>query len=682
MGDIEKFRVSDDEKGKKNAFVFRADDVYEEMLAGFRNGKIKGTTTYNTDIDQCWTWRKEEANIWTGYANEGKALDIQTLIPTPYGYYRLADLRVGDEVFDENGNICKITKKTDVMHNHDCYELLFSDGVRIVADKDHQWVVDDIQSRASKARQKNRGTETKKRGTNQQHKALTSKVLTTEQMFLSQKVGTKANYSIPLAKPLNYPKKELPIDPYILGVWLGDGSSSSGEVTSADTEIIDAIRNLGYEVRKSSSKYHYYVQSLITDLRALNLFKNKHIPFEYLTSSVDDRLELLRGLMDTDGYTDKLGRCEYVSVRYELAEHVKLLVTSLGIKVYITEDDAKLYGKFISKRYRIRFKTDLSVFKLTRKKIIQESAKSPKNSWRLIKSITKVSSVPVQCIEVDSPSHLFLCTEDCIPTHNSIWLKQLCLIKALKEDWRFVFCSPEDFPAEEFYDDMIHTLVGKSTDRDRAITREICSEEEYHRAYELIKDKFIFLYIEPPHNTIKGTLEEFKKIMATERIDGCVIDPLLKFARPKGMQDVRDDIYASYIGSVCTDFARRTKSSLHLVMHQVTPMLDRDTKKYPEPSMYRIKGGGSWSDGFDNILSIWRPNYASNKLDTEVQFSSQKIKKQKLVGLPQRVVMNFDRITNRYKNINTGMDIFDFDEIMGVERKKQIAPIQQDDSFI
>ena len=253
---------------------------------------------------------------------------------------------------------------------------------------------------------------------------------------------------------------------------------------------------------------------------------------------------------------------------------------------------------------------------------------------------------------------------------KSLFLKQLCLIKALKENWRFVFCSPEDFPAEEFYDDMIHTLSGLTTDRDYGVNR-LITEEKYEKCYNLIKNNFLFLYIEPPHNTIKGTLEEFKKLMKTEKIDGCIIDPLLKFARPKDFPE-KDDQYAAYVGSICVDFARQTNTSFHLVMHQTTPTLNNDTQKYPEPSMYRIKGGGSWSDGFDNVLSIWRPNYAKDKIDSEVQFASQKIKKQKLVGIPQRFQMAFDRKTNRYTDSFTNECIFDFDNIF----KTKLTPLK------
>lgn len=242
---------------------------------------------------------------------------------------------------------------------------------------------------------------------------------------------------------------------------------------------------------------------------------------------------------------------------------------------------------------------------------------------------------------------------------KSLFVKQLCMPKALKEDWKFAFCSPEDYPPTEFFDDMIHTLSGLSTDKDR---RHVIKKDLYIKIAQRIMKNFYFVYVNPPNNTIKGVLEEFRKLHERVGLDGCIIDPLLKFSRPKGFSD-RDDIYASYIGSISVDFARKTQTSLHLVMHQVTPSKD-DAKKYPEPSMYSMKGGGSWADGCDNVLSVWRPHYANDKQDDEVQFASQKIKKQKLVGLPQRLKIRFNRVSNRYIDYVTGLPIFDFDRMI------------------
>lgn len=235
----------------------------------------------------------------------------------------------------------------------------------------------------------------------------------------------------------------------------------------------------------------------------------------------------------------------------------------------------------------------------------------------------------------------------------------MCLIKALEEDRKFIFCSPEDYPPQEFFDDMIHTLAGNPTDKDRS---GYISEDLYMRCLNLIKDKFIFLHITPPFNTIEKVLEEMQKIIDTvPGIYGCVIDPILKFT-PSKLAPERDDRYAGYIGSLITDFSRKNRISMHMVMHQNTPKLN-DKGLYPKPNMYNVKGGGSWADGVDNLLFIQRPYYANDKLKEDVIFGSQKIKKQKLVGIPQEVSFKFNRKSNRYYDSNN-QDLFDFDKFL------------------
>lgn len=243
---------------------------------------------------------------------------------------------------------------------------------------------------------------------------------------------------------------------------------------------------------------------------------------------------------------------------------------------------------------------------------------------------------------------------------KSLFFKQLAAIKALNEGKKFAFWSPEDYPPKEFYDDLVHTISGITTDKDYPGH---IKPHLYNKIVDLIKDLFYFVYINPPNNTIVGILETFRKLHEEVGLFGCVMDPLLKARRPKGAPE-RDDLYAGHIGGLCVDFARMTGTSLHLVMHQTTPQLNKEDRKYPEPSMYTMKGGGSWADGADNVNSIWRPEYAVDKMNDEVQFSSQKIKKQKLVGIPQRVKMRFDRRSNRFIDFVTGKPIWDFDKFV------------------
>ncbi len=250
---------------------------------------------------------------------------------------------------------------------------------------------------------------------------------------------------------------------------------------------------------------------------------------------------------------------------------------------------------------------------------------------------------------------------------KSIFLRYLCLIKAIMDGWKFAFYAPEDFPAKEFFDDIIHTASGYSTDRDNP---NFIRKELYTEMYQRLKDAIYFVYMKPTKSYLKNILTSFIPLTEQKGIRGCIIDPLIKVARPKEFM-MADDKYAGYVTTMCTDFSRKTNISLHLVMHQITPKL-QENGLHPKPSMYNIKGGGTWADGTDNVMSIWRPTYARDKVDDEVVFSSLKIKKQKLVGFPQDINFRFDRRTNRYVNHINKEDLFDFDDRLRVPRMKML----------
>lgn len=240
---------------------------------------------------------------------------------------------------------------------------------------------------------------------------------------------------------------------------------------------------------------------------------------------------------------------------------------------------------------------------------------------------------------------------------KSLFLKQLCMAKYLAEGKSFLFASPEDFPPKSFFDDLIHTLSGQTTDQGRMGA---IREPEYIQCMERLKKGMKFLHLKPPFNTIPEALLSAKEYKEENGLYGLIIDPIMKFARPKDAPE-RDDLFASYMTSYVTEFAREEELSLHLVAHQLTPK--KNTKElYDKPSMYSVKTGGSWSDGIDNVLYVHRPNYAKDKLDPTVDVGSLKIKKQKLVGIPQDFSISFDRKTNRYVN-GMGVSIFDFDKL-------------------
>ena len=347
--------------------------------------------------------------------NCGKALALDTRIPTPTGWTTMGELKVGDEVLSPSGDSVKVLTKTDPMYDHKCYKIYFDSGEEIVADADHLWEVCKNKQNSKK------------------------EILTTEQLVKKYKNKTSKSvansYYINVSNSINcFTKKELLIDPYLLGVWLGDGFSSDGRIIvhKDDFEFYKTkIDNIGH-IADSNNCYRFNVIDLHSKLRKLNLIKNKHIPQDYLRSSYEDRLELLRGLMDTDGSLRKVSRTfEFYQKNYDLILQVIELISSLGIKTktWIKKIKDCLY-------YTVAFNTDEIVFNLPRKKdLIQKTDKPPTRGKRIyIQKIKEVESVPVACISVDSEDKLFLCGNSFIPTHNSTTAVSFLLHYAIFND--------------------------------------------------------------------------------------------------------------------------------------------------------------------------------------------------------------------------------------------------------
>lgn len=396
----------------------------------------------------------------------GKALDINTPIPTPSGWVTMADLKQGDEVFDENGNPCKVTWTTGVMYDHKCYEITFSDGAKIVADAEHNWYVDSDLPLCFENR-----------------KGVYSGVRTTEELFDSYKYGVnnRNRYAIPVAKPLEMADKELLIDPYVLGVWLGDGHSYSAQVclNKQDNEIIDNLKDrlAQIEVREENGKPNTYnvmlepkhlcAETMHGKLEKLDLLQNKHIPEVYLRASYKQRMDLLRGLMDTDGSVGKLGRCEITLKSRKLISGVSELLYSLGIKHNIKEKVAKCptsNGVYECVVYRISFtvyaETELFYVKRKQERIKSRvGCRTTETERRRIVNIVEVESRPVKCIGVDSPNHLYLAGKEMIPTHNSEVLNNILGYYMDYDPAPILLLQPTEAVMESYSKDRIAPMI-------------------------------------------------------------------------------------------------------------------------------------------------------------------------------------------------------------------------------
>ena len=243
---------------------------------------------------------------------------------------------------------------------------------------------------------------------------------------------------------------------------------------------------------------------------------------------------------------------------------------------------------------------------------------------------------------------------------KSQFLIFLCLLKAINEGWKFAFFSPENDPPDEFFDDLIHTMLGKTTDktqRDFNIT-----EDEYMNAFKKIEDSFFFVYPEDengkPDYSIDNIEKIFEYLIFEHGVKGLILDPYIKIKHEMNPGE-QEHLYASRFMMDRVHFSRKHHVSYHMVMHQTTPRRDKDMGgNYPPPNLYNIKGGGTFADSTDNVLTIHRPNRVSDPTDTIVTFSSDKIKKHKLVGIPGDCQIRFDRRKNRYVSLD-GYDYFD-----------------------
>jgi deoxycytidine triphosphate deaminase len=352
---------------------------------------------------------------------EGKALAVSTPVPTPGGWTTMCALRVGDEVFGPDGQPRRVVAATEVMTDRPCFEVEFSDRSVVIADASHQWLT------TSKA-ERERGRDD-------------SSVRTTAEIAASLRVRGEVNHHVGLTAPVDYPHRELPIDPYVLGIWLGHGTSSAAEITCcpADHEVLRHVEAAGYQVWRASSPMAFRIGgrsahafgrtrndrgqfaadgSLSSTLRRLGLLGNKHLPEVYLVASAEQRLALLQGLMDSDGYVDVHGRCEFVNMREEISNAVAELAASLGLRPVMGKKRAMLNGIDCGPCFQVKFTPRLPVFRLTRK-LVRLKTDARAHAHRGIVAARPIPSVPVRCVEVDSQDGMFLVGERYIPTHNS-----------------------------------------------------------------------------------------------------------------------------------------------------------------------------------------------------------------------------------------------------------------------
>lgn len=383
--------------------------------------------------------------IYGGAAGGGKAIKLDTVLPTPDGWVSMGDIQNGQALFDESGKICFVTSVFDIIEFPELYRLTFDDGSIIDACKDHIWKtytakdlnaltrLDDEWRAKRRERRQSRAAGNKSEKFTllliERNKTINrppikpapeGSLKTTLEIFNTLTTGKnkRKNHAIKVTDALDLPEIKLPLDPYLLGLWLGDGTRGTGSITTADEELTNGW------IRIPSSLYGWRVPGLSKKLKDLDIIKNKHIPETYLRASREQRLDLLKGLMDTDGTVNKSsGAAEFDNTDENLTDTVIELACSLGHKPgRKTKTQGKLNGKIYKDVFSVKWTPPEYVFRLKRKKELQILSKRRTTQFRYIVKAELIESSPARCISVSSSSGLFLASERMIPTHNSFAL--------------------------------------------------------------------------------------------------------------------------------------------------------------------------------------------------------------------------------------------------------------------
>lgn len=379
-----------------------------------------------------------------GEERSGKALDLSTPLPTPTGWTTMGKVEVGDLLYDEKGNPTEVTATFDV-EPEESYRVIFNDHTEVVACGDHLWTTWTELNRSSWF---SRGVGVHQGRYPEDWPNYTIKHPRT--YFVSQKVETRTtkellatlkhvartgtetllnNHSIPVTKPLQCSEKPLPIDPWVLGYWLGNGATNDSSISchaedesEVQSKFVEAGFSLGEWRSQDGNAVDFSVLGLSRELRVNNLYGNKHVPEIYLRGSVEQRRALLSGLLDSDGYHDKSGQVEFSSTLKHLAEAVYELATSLSQKPVMREGVSALYGKAYGPCWYVVWNPTENFFTVERKRTRFRPVTNPygvRRQARFITDIVQVSNRPMRCVMVDSPNHLYLAGKGMIPTHNT-----------------------------------------------------------------------------------------------------------------------------------------------------------------------------------------------------------------------------------------------------------------------
>lgn len=377
--------------GWQSAYRFQIEAIHsaepidlDELVAAARD---RTTPPATTAVDQA----KPVRVLQLGDLQLGKGLASETPILTTEGWVNHGNLRVGMKVYGADGKPKAITKIWDTT-TRDLYEVTFGDGTTITSDAEHLW-------------QGTRKYHPKGHKAGWEQRALLLPTKELYEMYESSAASTMATrpFVIDEGQPAQIDDTFQPINPYLLGVWLGDGNRADGRVTICgdDADILDHFPHGPVYNEDGKNMVWTTASNLRGDLVALGLLQNKHVPENYVYASEAQRVAFIQGLMDTDGHCTGWGGCEFTNTNKSIIDAFTTILSLNGVSYHISESVGTIYGEEKQAYWRVYFRPNFTPFRAARKLARLRPSQERASIYRSIRSIEKIAPGEAQCITVE-----------------------------------------------------------------------------------------------------------------------------------------------------------------------------------------------------------------------------------------------------------------------------------------
>lgn len=661
------FSILDSNVKKQHAGIttLLSQAITEIESASQQTDGIMGVPSGFTALDRITGgWQKSDLLILAARPGMGKALFINELVITPKGSIKIGDAKVGQEILGSDGKVYQI-EGVFPQGKKDVYRVHFDDNTFVDCCEEHIW---EVSTRSDRKKSYGKGD-------------MKVSHLTTNDMINNVNcIDGRKNYSIKIVKPLNFYKQRTTVDPYLLGLYIGDGYSNGGNVKFSNTEedIYSSIQKLlpecdmvtektgGKDFRIIRKKRNNETSDLLVFIKELGLFdkisNKKFIPKNYLYNSVEVRVKLLQGLVDTDGFipTEGKSQIEYSTVSEQLKDDILELVRGLGGKAtYQTKQGSyKKNGVRIKAKvyYRMYLSLPPEIMPVSSKKHLAKYGAEKKYHRKFITKIEPMRNrEEMICIKVNSPDHLFITTGYNL-THNTAFVVTMAKNAAIE------FKKPVAiFSLEMSSLQLVKRLISSETEinQDKILKGDL-DTNEFIQLNERIRNLSVSpLYIDDtPALSIFELRAKARRLKEQQKISLIIIDYLqLMSGGPDSRGNREQEI--SQISRGLKSLAKELEIPI-IALSQLSRQVENRAGGNKRPQLSDLRESGAIEQDADMVMFIYRPEYYGIEVDENNQPTKgraeiiiAKNRHGSIVDVPLKFIGQFAKFTDLDYNENS-----------------------------